>query len=846
MDSLEREYFLLREKYNSDSITRDVFIKALDKLCLCAQDQDLIAWHSFFKSRRASEEENFEELYIIVKDLMDRFENSSSINDLKPLSMAIGNKGLALIRQGKPDEAIAVCNYVVQRFSDKSLLGPVAIAMLNISVALSNQDKLDQAITVCDDVINKFGKDKDPWIRESVNRSLYLKASMLIDQGKHSEALPVCENLIRRLEKDENPKLRKKIEKELGEIYMILLNRGEINIDDVPFNTAFIVAMGDRINSSKKMNEADKPWEEGNYRESIDIIYEAWKIDSENPFIPAILNEYLVNIGQSNDDKLENIFNYTTTLDDCLPKYIIMAHYYIQNEDYSSALPILEKCITEEEFLLRMEGFTSINDETLNAYDPLFMKHSYYSRKQKMKPGFGAGLLIKSMYVQHNAWKGNGYLATKEPHLAIKSFEKIIESFPGDAHLVYPDYALSLFSAGRSDESEFILEKIDLKELENSNICILLLFIGMKKLAKGKILESFEMLSLMENSSKSKTGLDVFVAHGCYHFVEAIIALRNDINYKESLAKIDKSIKWLTLSKDIFLLVAKNMKEIIALNKKFDSLFHCKSLKELSEETHELRSTYDAFVEKVKEEEPKKETFLGLNSPAYYYALPVPYQSKLFSLLFFDYALHFIAETKDMYVEHIIKIIELNQYNSGTNYGELSYKQLEKILTITKRLIKYDKLGEISEDEENEIINILQDRREIDFDDNNYEEIRKIMNNILELSIATRSDVRKSCEQIVHLDKSIRHIDSKLETGLPIVNSIIEEWINIANNSAIIPNDERDCFLNEFKNISKMKSVSKIIASIPIIPGFLKYEKEFKFDFYWKRLSRTLYGLIND
>ncbi len=91
---------------------------------------------------------------------------------------ALLNKGIALRRQGKPDEAIAAYDEAIRRFGDDpapALRERVAKALLNKGVALGHLGKSDDAIAAYDEVIRRFGDDDSAEIRDTVERARKLR-----------------------------------------------------------------------------------------------------------------------------------------------------------------------------------------------------------------------------------------------------------------------------------------------------------------------------------------------------------------------------------------------------------------------------------------------------------------------------------------------------------------------------------------------------------------------------------------------------------------------------------------------------------------------------------------------
>jgi tetratricopeptide (TPR) repeat protein len=93
--------------------------------------------------------------------------------------MALVNKGVALGRLSRHEDAIASYDEVVSRFgksADPALAKYVARALVNKGFALGELGRHEDAIASYDEVVSRFGKGDDPAVREEVARALNQKA----------------------------------------------------------------------------------------------------------------------------------------------------------------------------------------------------------------------------------------------------------------------------------------------------------------------------------------------------------------------------------------------------------------------------------------------------------------------------------------------------------------------------------------------------------------------------------------------------------------------------------------------------------------------------------------------
>lgn len=157
---------------------------------------------------------------------------------------------------------------------------------------------------------------------------------------------------------------------------------------------------------------------------------------------------------------------------------------------------------------------------------------------------------------------------------------------------------------------------------------------------------------------------------------------------------------------------------------------------------------------------------------------------------------------------------------------ELSKESAEKL---------YSKILKVNEDkqitERNPSLQTL-----IDWINKSNEQLREIKEELraVNLKLNNFSDISKEqlnlLKNIKEDSKLIREIDKKLDSLLPGIKSELKTWIEQIKSSQI---SEKDSFIKELEKILKLESSSKIIASIPLIPGFLKLQHEFGFTVNW-------------
>jgi tetratricopeptide (TPR) repeat protein len=150
----------------------------------------------------------------VFDDVVTRFGKAAELKLRVQVAIALVNKGISLGKLGKPQEAIGVYDDVVTRFgkaTEHELRVRVAMALVNKGAGLGELGKSQEAIGVYDDVVTRFGKADEPELRVQVAMALVNKGIDLRELGKTQEAIGVFDDVVTRLSKATEPELRVRV-----------------------------------------------------------------------------------------------------------------------------------------------------------------------------------------------------------------------------------------------------------------------------------------------------------------------------------------------------------------------------------------------------------------------------------------------------------------------------------------------------------------------------------------------------------------------------------------------------------------------------------------------------------
>ena len=91
------------------------------------------------------------------------------------------------------------------------------------------------------------------------------------------------------------------------------------------------------------------------------------------------------------------------------------------------------------------------------------------------------------------------------------------------------------------------------------------------------------------------------------------------------------------------------------------------------------------------------------------------------------------------------------------------------------------------------------------------------------------------CNTVIGNSIMLQAIDTAIESELPLLKEEINVCMASIRESASLSQEERATFLAELGRIVKLSSAGKIVASIPLIPGFLKYTVDGTVSIDWNK-----------
>lgn len=110
---------------------------------------------------------------------------------------------------------------------------------------------------------------------------------------------------------------------------------------------------------------------------------------------------------------------------------------------------------------------------------------------------------------------------------------------------------------------------------------------------------------------------------------------------------------------------------------------------------------------------------------------------------------------------------------------------------------------------------------------------------LLDLTIHNHADLERWCGILLRSERVLGRIDASLHSAVPELKRDVQQWMDTIS-TQVAAGADRDTFLKALGEIVKLSNAAKIVASIPLIPGFVhyQYETEVKFDLN-KWLSRV-------
>ena len=142
-----------------------------------------------------------DEALAVCDEVVCRFEKRDAPDVIQLVARALANKGRILHSRNRLAEALATCDEVVRRFgvSEKpALLAQVARALVNKGTTLTTLSQLDEALAAYDEVVRRFGENNAPAVLELVATAFTKKVIMLTELNRAEEALATVDEVMLR------------------------------------------------------------------------------------------------------------------------------------------------------------------------------------------------------------------------------------------------------------------------------------------------------------------------------------------------------------------------------------------------------------------------------------------------------------------------------------------------------------------------------------------------------------------------------------------------------------------------------------------------------------------------
>ena len=149
-----------------------------------------------------------EQLLAACSELALRLEESEAPTAREWVAMAFVNKGVALVRLNRSQEALSVWDEVERRFSASNspvVAGQVARAIVNKAIILRELGRYSDAAAACDDVVHRFRASPTPALLEQAATALFNKGLAFVELKRRDDALAAYDEAVRLVRAEETP-----------------------------------------------------------------------------------------------------------------------------------------------------------------------------------------------------------------------------------------------------------------------------------------------------------------------------------------------------------------------------------------------------------------------------------------------------------------------------------------------------------------------------------------------------------------------------------------------------------------------------------------------------------------
>ena len=114
-------------------------------------------------------------------------------------------------------------------------------------------------------------------------------------------------------------------------------------------------------------------------------------------------------------------------------------------------------------------------------------------------------------------------------------------------------------------------------------------------------------------------------------------------------------------------------------------------------------------------------------------------------------------------------------------------------------------------------------------------EINLNLINLLNISLNNNSQIVEICKLLLSSNSLLLSLDKTFNSSIKEIKEDLQLWQKRIIESKVISQTEKTTFLKELGEVMKLNSSAKIFASIPLIPGFLKYQYEVNLNTDWNK-----------
>ena len=176
----------------------------------------------FEKGVALSKQARIEDALAVFDELVSRFGESKMPTIIESVAKTLVNKGAMLNALDRQEEALAVYEEALSRFRGSEtpvFLEGLAKTLVNKGIMLGTLGRPEEALAACDEVLGRFAGDPAPTFVEVVAKALLCKGMMLDALRRPCEALAAYEEVVHQFSGTDTPAL-------LESVTTALVNKG--------------------------------------------------------------------------------------------------------------------------------------------------------------------------------------------------------------------------------------------------------------------------------------------------------------------------------------------------------------------------------------------------------------------------------------------------------------------------------------------------------------------------------------------------------------------------------------------------------------------------------------------